>query len=75
MVYPNPASNQCFITANTESETSLCQLFDLSGRMVLQTTLTPGVNNMNLQNLTSGCYLMKITDDKVVTTKKLVIRN
>lgn len=74
-VFPNPASNQCFITANTESETSLCQLFDLSGRMVLQTTLTPGVNTLNLQSLTPGCYLLKITDNKTVTTKKLVIRN
>lgn len=74
-VYPNPAVNQCFITANTESESSLCQLFDLSGRMVLQTILTPGVNNVNLQGLTPGCYLMKITDNKTVTTKKLVMSN
>ena len=74
-VYPNPAMNQCFITANTESESTLCQLFDLSGRIVLQTILTPGVNNVNLQGLTHGCYLLKITDNKTVTTKKLVISN
>ena len=73
MVYPNPASTQCFVTANTESETSLCQLFDLSGRIVLQTTLAPGVNDVNLQGLTPGYYLMKITDDKTVVTKKLVV--
>ena len=72
-VYPNPAVNQCYITANTESASSLCQLFDLSGRMVLQTTLVPGVNNVNLQGLTPGCYMMKITDDKTVVTKKLVV--
>ncbi len=74
-VFPNPASNQCFVTANTESDHSLCQLFDLTGRMVMQSVLTHGVNTLNLQHLTPGCYVMKITDDKKVMTKKLVITN
>ena len=74
-VYPNPATNQCFVTANTESDQSLCQLYDLTGRIVLQTLLTPGVNTLSLQHLTPGCYVMKITDDKKVVTKKLVITN
>ena len=74
-VFPNPASNQCFVTANTESDHSLCQLFDLTGRMVMQSVLTPGVNTLNLQHFTPGCYVMKITDDKKVVTKKLVITN
>jgi len=72
-VYPNPAVDQCFVTANTESESSLCQLFDLSGRMVLQTMLTPGVNTLNLAGFAPGYYLVKITDDKTVVTKKLAV--
>ena len=72
-VYPNPATNQCFVTANTESDQSLCQLYDLTGRIVLQTLLTPGVNTLSMQHLTPGCYVMKITDDKKVVTKKLVV--
>lgn len=74
-VYPNPAQGQCFVTANTESMNTRCQVIDLSGRIVLQTTLTPGVNTLNLHALTPGCYLMKIIDDKTVTTKKLIIDN
>ena len=74
-VFPNPASNQCFVTANTESAESLCQLIDLTGRVVLQTVLTPGVNTLNLNSLTPGCYLMKITDNMNVVTKKLIVRN
>jgi subtilisin family serine protease len=72
-VFPNPASSQCYITANTESEFVNCQLFDLSGRMIMQTNLVPGVNNLNLNDLAPGCYLMKITDDSTVITKKLVV--
>ncbi len=72
-VFPNPTTGQCFVTANTESDQSLCQLFDLTGRMVSQTLLTPGVNTLTLQHLAPGCYVMKITDDGTVVTKKLVI--
>ena len=72
-VFPNPASDQCFVTANTDSPECLCQLIDLTGRTVLQTTLTPGVNSLSLNGLTPGCYLMKITDAKTVVTKKLVV--
>ena len=72
-VYPNPASDQCYVTANTESPSTLCQIIDLAGRTVLQTTLVPGVNSLSLNGLTPGCYVMKITDDKTVVTKKLIV--
>ncbi|MBO7628354.1 MAG: S8 family peptidase, partial [Bacteroidales bacterium] len=74
-VFPNPASNQCFVTANTESHNTLCQLMDIAGRVVSQTILTPGVNALNVQHLTPGCYVMRITDGKKVVTKKMVITN
>ena len=72
-VFPNPASDQCYITANSDSPATLCQIIDLSGRTVLQTTLTQGVNNLSLNGLTPGCYILKFTDDKTVVTKKLVV--
>lgn len=72
-VYPNPASSQCYVTANTDSPSANCQIIDLSGRTVLQTSLTSGVNSLNLSHLTPGCYIMRITDHQTVVTKKLVI--
>jgi len=72
-VYPNPASGQCYVTANTASDNALCQLYDLSGRLVLQSELLSGVNSLDLHGLTPGCYLMKITDEQTTVTKKLVI--
>lgn len=72
-VFPNPASGQCFVTANTDGSPAFCQIVDLSGRAVLQTTLEPGVNSLNLSNISPGCYVMRIADHKTVTTKKLII--
>lgn len=74
-VYPNPTQGQCFVTANTESENVTCQVIDLMGRTVLQTALTPGVNTLDLHSLTPGCYLLRITDDSKIITKKLVLSN
>jgi subtilisin family serine protease len=74
-VYPNPAQGQCYVTANTESDNVPCQLFDLSGRLVLQTTLAPGVNSLNLHHLTPGYYLLRITDNNKIITKKLILSN
>jgi hypothetical protein len=72
-VYPNPAAGRCYVTANTASASVACRVLDLSGRTVLQTTLTPGVNPLDLHSLTPGYYLLNITDDKTVVTKKLVV--
>ena len=74
-VYPNPTQGQCFVTANTEFENVQCQVIDLMGRTVLQTALTPGVNTLDLHSLTPGCYLLRITDDNKIITKKLVLSN
>lgn len=72
-VYPNPVVGECFVTANTETAESLCQIIDLSGRTVFQAILTPGVNSLNLHSLTPGYYLLKITDAKTVVTKKIAV--
>ena len=74
-VYPNPTQGQCFVTANTESANVQCQVIDLMGRTVLQTALTPGVNTLDLHSLPPGCYLLRITDDNKIITKKLVLSN
>lgn len=71
-IYPNPAENNCYLTAKMNSERALCQVYDLSGRLVLMETLHPGVNTLPVNTLAPGCYLLRITDDKQVTTTKLV---
>lgn len=71
-IYPNPATNLCYITAKMESGYAHCQVFDLSGRMVLSEQIHPGVNNFSVSTLPSGCYLLRILDDDRVVTTKLI---
>ncbi|MCQ2285098.1 MAG: S8 family peptidase [Bacteroidales bacterium] len=72
-VFPNPSNGRFYVTALTESPEVSCAIYDLSGRMVGHEMLTAGVNSINLQNMPAGCYLLKITDDQKVITKKLIV--
>ena len=74
-LYPNPATNICYITATIESGNATCQIFDLSGRLVYSEQLTPSVNVLNLETIPAGCYLVRITDNQHVFTTKLVKNN
>ena len=69
-VYPNPAREKvCF-----ETEASgICQIIDLTGRLVHSSEIYGGKNIISLTNLQSGYYLIGITDDQNKSFKKLLI--
>lgn len=71
-IYPNPAENTCYVTAQLKGDNALCQIFDLSGRLVLTETLRPGVNVFSVNTLSKGCYLLRIMDGDHVETTKLI---
>ena len=55
-VYPNPASGQINIEV---SEASNIEVIDLQGRVVATPSLKPGLNTIDLGNLTEGMYFLK----------------
>ena len=70
-VYPNPVSNGVLhIESNLNSERTIC-LFDVLGKQVLNTTTSN--NTINIGNLNSGIYVVKITEGGKTATRKLVI--
>lgn len=73
-IYPNPAKGQCYVTVSSDNGSALCQVFDLTGRMVVSSHLTQGVNTLDLHNLPAGCYMIKLNDGNVVSVKKLVLK-
>lgn len=73
-IFPNPTYSDCYVTAVTESQQILCNIYDFSGRMVYQQMLAPGVNYLNVQNLPAGCYLLRLQDNQQVVTRKLIVQ-
>lgn len=71
-MYPNPVSGGK-LTINTLSNASKkIQVFDIIGKQVLNTILEG--NELNVSNLYSGIYIIKILEEGKTATRKLVIK-
>ena len=73
-LYPNPATGEVYVTANTESLEISCVVYDLSGRIVRRTMLQQGVTRLDLTDLKPGCYILRMDDNRQVVTKKLIVQ-
>lgn len=72
-IYPNPATDgQVFITSNSGLLKNVL-VFDVLGKQVLKANVTDQA--MNIPNLKSGVYFVKVTEEGKTATRKLVINN
>ena len=70
-VYPNPVSNGVLhIESNLNAERTV-SLFDVLGKEVIKTTTSN--TTINIANLNSGIYIVKITEGEKTATKKLIV--
>lgn len=59
IIYPNPAENYLMISGITE--TGLVEIIDLLGDIVYQSQVTSDVSQINIGQLASGSYLLRVT--------------
>jgi hypothetical protein len=71
-IYPNPVSNGTFYITSNSNETKVVTVYDLLGKQVLNVTTSNSA--VNVSNLTSGVYFVKVTEDGKSDTKKLIIQ-
>ncbi|WP_299520974.1 lamin tail domain-containing protein [Winogradskyella sp.] len=70
-IYPNPVNSGVInITSAIEGVKSI-QLFDIMGRNVISTAITS--NTLDVSNLRTGIYLLKVTIADRTSTTKLII--
>ncbi len=69
-IYPNPSNGLVNITTSLNGELQV-NIFDMLGKEVANTKVTN--NTLNVSNLTSGVYVIKITEEGKTATRKLVI--
>jgi beta-glucanase (GH16 family) len=68
-VYPNPSSN--YINISSKDVIDNLELYNAIGQLVLQKR-QPG-KQLNIEDLNSGIYMLKIYSKNASTTKKIVI--
>ncbi|WP_431110709.1 lamin tail domain-containing protein [Winogradskyella poriferorum] len=71
-IYPNPTNTGKVTITSSNSDAMNVQVFDILGKQVKNETLTN--NTLNVSNLNTGVYILKITQNNATTTKKLVIK-
>lgn len=69
--YPNPVKNGVFFINTDANAERTVTVFDVLGKQVLN--LTTSNNAINVNNLNSGVYMVKITEEGKTATRKLVI--
>ena len=70
-IYPNPATQ--FVNFSSELEINKVDVYSLLGKRVLSTSKLIN-NSLNVSDLSSGLYLMKITSGNAVASKRLIIK-
>ncbi len=66
-VFPNPTKNILNVTTN-DGIRSL-ELYDLNGRIIIE---NENFESINIENVNSGIYLLKITTDNGISTQRII---
>ena len=70
-LYPNP--NNGSFTLDINNEVADVQIVDLLGNEVYAAKHTKGTTTLNLTNVSSGVYFIKVNSNNVKTTNRLII--
>ena len=71
-VFPNPVSTDLYIEIANNTNTVALDLFDVSGKIVLQKAVSNESISLNMKNLPQGVYFLKISSSKKTGTYKIV---
>lgn len=62
-IYPNPAENILNINLlNFENQIFTVQIYDLAGKLIIENTLDKSINQLNIEELSKGMYMLKLYD-------------
>jgi hypothetical protein len=71
-IFPNPLSGSVLNITSSSNAAKTVAIYDVLGKQVINTIVTNGT--VNVSGLTSGVYIVKITEEGKTATKKLVVK-
>ena len=77
-IYPNPASTFIkLISTNNLPRNLSISLYNINGQLILSDQIDAGgrVLDLNVSHLSSGLYFLKINDQEISHTEKMIINN
>ena len=75
-IFPNPTEGKFFIIVNNDKQQKpiYIKMYDISGFIVLSNTLTGYRNEIDICDMVSGAYLLKVIRGDEVRTKLIIKR-
>ena len=74
-IFPNPNSGIFTLEHNLNSEI-IINIFSLTGKLMKKETANQKVITLDLQDKSPGIYILHVkSDDQIIKSKKLVIKN
>ena len=73
-IYPNPTTNNRVFIVTDNANPKEIDVFDLLGKKVFSTTSNSTAKELNLSQLKSGVYLIRIKEKETTVTRKLVLK-
>ena len=75
-MYPNPANKQItFLLPQSADISYNIKVTDMAGKIVLQHKAAGGTEQMSIDKLTTGTYIVEIIDSKGNRTTEKLIKN
>lgn len=71
--YPNPVRGNILTVTTSSTDTKTVNIFNVLGRKVFSQTFSSMTKTMNVSEIASGVYIMKVTEGNNIATKKLII--
>jgi hypothetical protein len=69
-VYPNPASNEVFVSANSSIKS--IQLFDVHGRIISTSLINDTKSKLNITAYSKGVYFLKVMTNTGSKVEKII---
>lgn len=73
IIYPNPSKGKLTVSWFENLETTI-DLFDLQGRIILSKKINSSNMELDINEFSDGIYLISVQNEKVKTTKKIVLK-
>jgi para-nitrobenzyl esterase len=73
IIYPNPASEKLTLSLTKIKPKSKVEIFDVTGKLIYLCSIQEQKTEINTKNLVSGIYFLKVTQDDLSITRKIII--
>ena len=72
-IYPNPSNGNFYISKNN-MEVNTVEIYNVSGQIIYSSIISTKNNEIKLNNIAPGMYLINIISNETIITKKLMVK-